>query len=60
LHLLAHLSRRHAIASTHDADSGCCHARLCSPTILRHALKAASSRKIPILSVAQALDRAGA
>jgi peptidoglycan/xylan/chitin deacetylase (PgdA/CDA1 family) len=32
----------------------------CSPTMLRHALKAASSRKIPILSVAQALKRAGA
>ncbi len=32
----------------------------CSPTMLRHALKAASSRKIPILNVAQALKRAGA
>jgi peptidoglycan/xylan/chitin deacetylase (PgdA/CDA1 family) len=32
----------------------------CSPTMLRHALEAASNRKIPILSVAQALKRAGA
>ncbi|WP_291686827.1 hypothetical protein [Bradyrhizobium sp.] len=32
----------------------------CSPTMLRHALEAASRRKIQILSVAQALKRAGA
>jgi hypothetical protein len=32
----------------------------CSPTMLRHALEAASSRKIPILNIAQALKRAGA
>jgi peptidoglycan/xylan/chitin deacetylase (PgdA/CDA1 family) len=31
----------------------------CSPSFLRHALDAASRRKIPILSVAQALRRAG-
>ena len=32
----------------------------CSPTMLRHALEAASRRKIQILSVAQALKQAGA
>jgi peptidoglycan/xylan/chitin deacetylase (PgdA/CDA1 family) len=32
----------------------------CSPSFLRHALEAASRRKIPILSVAEALRRAGA
>jgi peptidoglycan/xylan/chitin deacetylase (PgdA/CDA1 family) len=32
----------------------------CSPSLLRHALEAASRRKIPILSIAQALRRAGA
>jgi peptidoglycan/xylan/chitin deacetylase (PgdA/CDA1 family) len=32
----------------------------CSPSLLRHALEAASRRKIPILSVADALRRAGA
>ena len=32
----------------------------CSPTMLRHALEAAARRKIPILNVAQALERAGA
>jgi hypothetical protein len=32
----------------------------CSPAMLRHALEAASSRKIPILNVAQALKHAGA
>ena len=32
----------------------------CSPTMLRHALQAASRRKIPIVSVAEALRRAGA
>jgi peptidoglycan/xylan/chitin deacetylase (PgdA/CDA1 family) len=31
----------------------------CSPSLLRHALEAASRRKIPILSVAEALRRAG-
>jgi hypothetical protein len=31
----------------------------CSPSLLRHALKAASRRKIPILSIAEALRRAG-
>jgi peptidoglycan/xylan/chitin deacetylase (PgdA/CDA1 family) len=32
----------------------------CSPQLLRHALEAASRRKIPMLSVAEALQRAGA
>jgi peptidoglycan/xylan/chitin deacetylase (PgdA/CDA1 family) len=32
----------------------------CSPSLLRHALEAASRRKIPVLSVADALRRAGA
>jgi peptidoglycan/xylan/chitin deacetylase (PgdA/CDA1 family) len=32
----------------------------CSPSLLRHALEAASRRKIPILSIAEALRRAGA
>jgi peptidoglycan/xylan/chitin deacetylase (PgdA/CDA1 family) len=32
----------------------------CSPALLRHALEAASRRKIPVLSVAEALRRAGA
>ena len=32
----------------------------CSPALLRHALEAASRRKVPILSVAHALRRAGA
>jgi peptidoglycan/xylan/chitin deacetylase (PgdA/CDA1 family) len=32
----------------------------CSPALLRHALEAASRRKIPILSVAEALRQAGA
>ena len=32
----------------------------CSPTMLRHALETASRRKLPILSVAEALRRAGA
>jgi peptidoglycan/xylan/chitin deacetylase (PgdA/CDA1 family) len=32
----------------------------CSPSLLRHALEAASRRKIPILSIADALRRAGA
>jgi peptidoglycan/xylan/chitin deacetylase (PgdA/CDA1 family) len=32
----------------------------CSPSMLRHALDAASRRKIPVLSVAEALRRAGA
>ena len=32
----------------------------CSPSLLRHALEAASRRKVPILNVAQALERAGA
>ncbi len=32
----------------------------CSPSLLRHALDAASRRKIPVLSVAEALQRAGA
>ncbi len=32
----------------------------CSPSLLRHALEAASRRKIPILSVAEALRQAGA
>jgi peptidoglycan/xylan/chitin deacetylase (PgdA/CDA1 family) len=32
----------------------------CSPSLLRHALEAASRRNIPILSVAEALRRAGA
>jgi peptidoglycan/xylan/chitin deacetylase (PgdA/CDA1 family) len=32
----------------------------CSPTLLRHAMEAASRRKIPILSVAEALRRGGA
>jgi peptidoglycan/xylan/chitin deacetylase (PgdA/CDA1 family) len=32
----------------------------CSPALLRHALDAASRRKVPILSVADALRRAGA
>jgi hypothetical protein len=31
----------------------------CSPALLRHALEAASRRKVPILSVAEALRRAG-
>lgn len=31
----------------------------CSPSLLRHALDAASRRKIPILSIAEALRRAG-
>jgi peptidoglycan/xylan/chitin deacetylase (PgdA/CDA1 family) len=31
----------------------------CSPSLLRHALEAASRRKIPILSIAEALQRAG-
>ena len=31
----------------------------CSPSLLRHALDAASRRKIPVLSIAQALRRAG-
>jgi hypothetical protein len=32
----------------------------CSPSLLRHALKAAARRDIPIVSVAEALRRAGA
>jgi peptidoglycan/xylan/chitin deacetylase (PgdA/CDA1 family) len=32
----------------------------CSPAMLRHALEAASRRNVPVLSVAQALRRAGA
>ena len=32
----------------------------CSPSLLRHALEAAGSRNIPIVSVAEALRRAGA
>jgi peptidoglycan/xylan/chitin deacetylase (PgdA/CDA1 family) len=32
----------------------------CSPALLRHALEAASHRKIPILNIAEALRRAGA
>ena len=32
----------------------------CSPSLLRHALDAASRRNIPVLSVAEALRRAGA
>jgi peptidoglycan/xylan/chitin deacetylase (PgdA/CDA1 family) len=32
----------------------------CSPALLRHALEAASQRKMPIVSVAEALRRAGA
>jgi hypothetical protein len=32
----------------------------CTPQLLRHALKAASQRDIPIVSVAEALRRAGA
>jgi hypothetical protein len=32
----------------------------CSPSLLRHALDAASRRKIPVLSVAEALRSAGA
>jgi peptidoglycan/xylan/chitin deacetylase (PgdA/CDA1 family) len=32
----------------------------CSPSLLRHALETASRRKIPILSIAEALQRAGA
>jgi len=32
----------------------------CSPSLLRHALETASRRKIPILSIADALRRAGA
>lgn len=32
----------------------------CTPQLLRHALKAASQRNIPIVSVAEALRRAGA
>lgn len=31
----------------------------CTPDLLRHALEAASRRKLPIVTVAQALDRAG-
>ncbi|HTO67468.1 MAG TPA: polysaccharide deacetylase family protein [Bradyrhizobium sp.] len=31
----------------------------CTPDLLRHALKAASRRKLPIVTVAEALDRAG-
>jgi peptidoglycan/xylan/chitin deacetylase (PgdA/CDA1 family) len=32
----------------------------CSPALLRHALEAASRRRVPVLSVAEALRRAGA
>ena len=32
----------------------------CSPSLLRHALETASRRKVPVLSVADALQRAGA
>ena len=32
----------------------------CSPALLRHALEAAARRKIPVLTVADALRRAGA
>lgn len=31
----------------------------CSPSLLRHALEAASRRKIPILNIAEALRHAG-
>jgi hypothetical protein len=32
----------------------------CSPSLLRHALDAASRRQIPVLSIADALRQAGA